>query len=95
MPSYLVDGYEFVAPSRRKGKKYDVYRGGRYLLSFGALGYEHFRDVIGHYRNQDHGDPRRRKSYLNRHHPGAKTREDALAETPKTSAKYFSTKYLW
>jgi len=94
MAIYKLDGYEFHAPSRRKGKKYDVYRNGKYITSFGALAYEHYRDVIGHYRSADHTDPKRRKSYMSRHHPG-QTRTEALTDTPTDSPKYFSTKYLW
>jgi hypothetical protein len=94
MTEYKKDGYVFIAPSRNKDKKYDVYKDGVFIVSFGGLGYSQFRDAIGHYKDQDTKDPKRRINYLKRHHPGL-TRREALETTPKTSAKYFSTKYLW
>jgi hypothetical protein len=88
----FLDGYEF-----RRGtgyKKYDVFSGGKKIASFGDSRYEHYRDRIGLWSRLNHGDEKRRKAYMSRHHPG-QTREEALRTTPKTSAKYFSTKYLW
>ena len=62
--------YIIKAPSRRKGKKYDVYVGNdepKYLLSFGALGYEQYHDKFGYYKELDHNDPKRRELYRSRH----------------------------
>lgn len=91
---YKNDGYEFHAPSKQKGKKYDVYKDGVFLLSFGGLGYGHYHDRIGHYSADNHDDRQRQRAYLSRHHPGL-TRKEALETTPRDSPKYFSTKYLW
>lgn len=78
--------YEFVV-SRRKDKKYDVFKNGKYLVSFGAKGYQQFKDKtpLKAYSQFDHGDKERRKRYYSRHG------KDANFE----SAKWFSHKYLW
>ncbi len=81
-----LDGFIFVAPSKRKGKKYDVYKkNGDYITSFGARGYEHYKDKIGYYRSWNHGDENRRRLYYARH---GRTLDQG-------SSKYFSNKYLW
>lgn len=82
-----IGKYIFVAPAVRKGKKYSVYNksNGKYITSFGALNYEHFKDKIGHYKSLNHLDKQRRKLYFQRHGH----------TTDKTSAKYFSNKFLW
>lgn len=80
-----LDGYIFVAPSRRKGKKYDVYKDMKYITSFGAKSYEQYFDKIGYYSTLNHLSKRRRDLYYARH---GKTNN-------KTSARYFSNKYLW
>lgn len=80
------DGYIFVAPSRRKHKKYDVFTKDRkYITSFGDERYGQFKDRIGHYTHLNHNDKSRRELYYKRHGKEAK----------KNSAKYFSHKYLW
>lgn len=59
--------YEIVV-SKRKNKKYDVYKNGKYLLSFGDLRYEHFRDntPIKAYSHLDHNDVKRRDNFRKR-----------------------------
>lgn len=86
MTHYHLDGYEFVAPSTRKGKKYDVYKNGKKLASFGALGYEQYRDIIGHYSDIDHNDLKRRKAYRARHKG-----ENLYKDNPG----WFAWHYLW
>jgi len=76
--------YEFKK-STRKNKKYDVYKKGDYIVSFGDSRYEQYFDKIGLYSNKDHNDKERRRLYYARH---GKTAEK---ETPK----WFSHKYLW
>lgn len=85
MPQIPQD-YE-IRKSTRKGKKYDVYKDGTYLLSFGALAYEQFRDStpLKAYKHLDHMDKERQRLYFARH---GRT-------TDKSSAKYWSNKYLW
>lgn len=80
-----IGKYIFRAPSKRKGKKYDVYRlNGQYVTSFGAVGYEQYKDKIGYYSKYDHGDKVRRENYYKRH-------GKATFESPK----WFSHRYLW
>lgn len=78
--------YKFII-SRRKGKKYDVYKDGKYLVSFGAKDYQQYKDKtpLKAYSNLDHNDKDRRKRYYQRHGKEAKFE----------SAKWFSHKYLW
>jgi hypothetical protein len=78
------DGYEF-RKSKRHNKKYDVFKKGVYIISFGQLPYQHYRDKIGLYSHLDHNDSQRRKNYYARHGK----------EAEKDSAKYFSHRYLW
>ena len=70
--------------SKRKNKKYDVYKNGKYLVSFGDNRYEQYKDKIGLYSSKDHLDKKRRELYYKRH-------GNAKFET----AKWFSHKYLW
>lgn len=86
-----MNGYDFYAPSKTNGKKYDVYRNGKKLASFGARSYQQYKDKIGYYRGSNHGDSDRRKRYLLRH------KKDKLTQKYKNreSAGWFSEKYLW
>lgn len=71
--------------STRKNKKYDVFKKGKYLLSFGDRRYQQFFDKIGLYKHLNHNDKKRKELYYKRH--GFK----ALKDTPK----WFAHKYLW
>jgi hypothetical protein len=80
--------YEFKV-STRKNKKYDVYKNGKYLVSFGAIKtdgtpYEQYYDKIGSYSKYNHNDNKRKDNYYKRH-----------GKAKFESAKYFSHKYLW
>lgn len=85
MTTYKKDGYTFIAPSRRKFKKYDVYKQGRFIASFGDTRYQQYTDKIGHYSNLNHYDKERKRLYYSRHGLNADT------QTPK----WFSHRYLW
>ena len=74
-----------IEVSTRKNKKYDVYKNGKYFLSFGQLPYEHYFDKIGYYSHLNHQNIERKRLYYARM---GKT-------TDKNSAKYWSNKYLW
>jgi len=78
--------YKFKV-SQRKGKKYDVYKDGKYIVSFGSSNHQQYRDKtpIKAYSYLNHNDKERRKRYYQRHGKEAKFE----------SAKYFSHKYLW
>ena len=86
MPEYKKDGYLFIAPSNTKGKKYDVYKDGKKLASFGALPYQHYHDKIGNYNKLDHYDENRRRLYNARHE-----KDKDIYEHPG----WFASKYLW
>lgn len=55
-------------------------------VPFGALGYEQFKDKLGVYSDFDHGDTRRRNSFLKRH---------AKNIDHKYSSAWFSKVFLW
>ena len=76
-----------IQVSRRKYKKYDIYHKGKYLLSFGDNRYEQFEDKtpLQYYKNLNHLDEDRRNRYYSRHG----------FSNDKSSAKYWSNKYLW
>jgi hypothetical protein len=48
-------------------KKYDVYYKDKKLFSFGARNYFHYFDKIGHYKEYNHLDTKRRELYYKRH----------------------------
>ena len=70
--------------SIRKNKKYDVYKNGKYLVSFGDNRYEQYKDKIGLYSAKNHLDKKRRELYYKRH-----------GKAKFESSKWFSHKYLW
>jgi len=78
--------YKFII-SRRKGKKYDVFKDGKYLTSFGEKDYQQYNDKtpLKAYSHLDHNDKDRKNRYYQRHGKDAKFE----------SAKWFSHKYLW
>lgn len=82
-----LDGFTFKAPSKRKFKKYDVYKDDKYITSFGDTRYDHYYDKIGYYKNKNHNDEKRRRLYRLRH------KNDNLND--KNSSGYFSWFYLW
>ncbi len=82
----LLDGYRFEK-SKNKNKKYDVYKDDKFIVSFGASAYQHYKDRIGLWKHKDHNDPERRRLYRLRH------KHDNLND--KQSAGYMSWHYLW
>ncbi|MCB9097713.1 MAG: hypothetical protein H6630_08900 [Arcobacter sp.] len=83
------DDYNFKKSSN-KLKKYDAYKNGKKIASFGAIRkdgkpYEQFFDKIGLYSDYNHNSEKRKNAYFARH---KKT-------YPKESADWFSKKYLW
>ena len=63
-------------------------------IGFGSKDYQHFKDKLGYYKNLDHGDPVRRKSYLARS-KGIKNKQGELTWKNKDSANYWSIRILW
>ena len=82
--SVEFEGYTFTRSTDR-GKKYDAFKDGKKIASFGGRHYEHYRDRIGLYSHLDHGNKERRKRFYDRH--GTMPR--------KESALWFSSKFLW
>jgi hypothetical protein len=74
--------------SNVKGKKYSVIvmkDGKRKKVNFGDVNMEDFRQ---------HKDEKRRKSYLARS-AGIRNKEGKLTKDDKTSANFWSRRYLW
>jgi hypothetical protein len=83
--SYYKDGYVFRVPKRRSNKKYDVYKDGEFLVSFGSNTNQQYKDKIGYYKDLNHLDKDKRKRFY-----------DRFGKNPKfESALWFSSKYLW
>lgn len=75
-------------PSKLKSKKMSVYvmkDGKRKLIHFGDSNMKDFTQ---------HGDKKRRASYLKRS-AGIKNKKGQLTKNDKTSANYYSRRYLW
>ena len=73
-----------IYPSKRQGKKIDVYKNGRYIASIGAAGYMDFPNIVKRYGTQE--GLRRRKLYRIRH--------AANINNPGT-AGYYAARILW
>ena len=73
--------------SKVKGKKYTAILPDGKKVSFGALGYQQYKDTtpLKLYSNLDHNDKERRDRYYARH----------PKDYPKYSPDWFSKKYLW
>jgi hypothetical protein len=88
--SIQLSGFEFM-PSEKKNKKYDVYRNGQFITSFGAIKengepYTQYFDKIGIYKDYDNNDKIKRANYKKRH------QKDRLK---KYSAGWFADQFLW
>jgi hypothetical protein len=81
-----LDGYEFKV-SKNKQKKYDVYKDGKFITSFGSRAHQHYFDKIGKFSHLNHLDKKRRKLYRMRH------KADHINDP--TKAGYFAWRYLW
>lgn len=81
-----IKGYT-IKVSTRKNKKYDVYKDDKYITSFGDKRYQHYKDLIGYYKNLDHNDKKRRDNYRSRH------KNDNI-DNPNY-AGYWSYNFLW
>lgn len=81
-----VNGYT-IKVSTRKNKKYDVFKDDKYITSFGDKRYQHYKDLIGYYKNLDHNDTKRRDNYRSRH------KNDKINDPDY--AGYWAYNYLW
>lgn len=78
-----------IRVSTRKNKKYDVYKNDKYLLSFGDLRYQHFRDItpLKAFAHLDHNDKKRRDNFRKRFQKHDHWDED--------KSMFYSWNYLW
>lgn len=81
-----IKGYT-IKVSTRKNKKYDVYKDDKYITSFGDKRYQHYKDLIGYYKNLDHNDKKRRELYRLRH------KNDNIDDP--NYAGYWAYNFLW
>ena len=81
--------------STRKGKKYMVYTGGKWI-HFGSIEHSQYKDStpLKLYSNLDHNDKQRRANYLARA-KGIKNKSGDLTWKDKNSPNYYSVHYLW
>ena len=84
---YKKEGY-IIHISKRKGKKYDVYKGDKYIVSFGAYPMQQYHDKLGHYRYLDHHDKTRLKAFRSRF-------KKNIENADPSKGIYWSAKYLW
>lgn len=81
-------------------KKYRAILPNGKKVTFGAKGYQHYKDRIpksqggGLYKNLDHSDKERRKRYRTRH-SGVATKSGKKAYQIKYSPSWFSYWFLW
>ena len=75
--------YKFYV-SNKKGKKYDVYKDGKYLVSFGSSSHAQYYDKLGNFSHLNHLNDSRRDLYYKR-----------FGKAKPETAKWFSHKYLW
>jgi len=82
--------------STRKGKKYMVKTPSGKWVHFGSSSMQQYKDStpLKLYSNLDHGDKKRRTSYLARA-KGIKNKQGNLTWKDKESANYYSIRFLW
>ena len=66
------------------------------LIHFGDKRYQHFKDTtpLKLYSNLDHGDEKRRDSYLKRA-KGIRNKDGFKTYKNKNTANYYAINYLW
>lgn len=79
--------------STRPGKKLMVVVDGK-TIHFGARSMEQFKDKTKIWKSKDHGDEKRRKSYLARA-KGIKNKQGQLTWKDPKSPNYHSVRVLW
>lgn len=84
--------FTIKAPSRNPLKKYDVFQGKDFIVSFGGkypngIPYEQYKDKLGYYSQYDHKDKERRNRYRKRH------ANDFINDPNR--AGFWATRFLW
>ncbi len=77
--------FVYVKSDNKKGFK---------KIGFGYKGMGQFKDKGGHYKSLDHGAKKRRASYLARA-KGIKNKKGELTWKDKSTANYWSIRFLW
>ncbi len=83
--------------SSAKFKKYSVYvmkDGKKKLIHFGDNRYDQYKDKLGFYKELNHNDKTRQKSYLARA-KGIKNKQGETTWKDRDTANYYAVKYLW
>jgi hypothetical protein len=86
------NGFEMVliAPALDKSKKYSVYHGKSYILSFGDINSKHYRDKLGYYSNMNHLNGKLRKKWWEEH-----KLNDCLSSNDITNEIWWIAHYLY
>ena len=98
MKPKLPKGIYFTVPSNKK--KYTAHLPSGKKVSFGAKGYEHYKDWVPkrlggkRWSHKDHMDSKRRKNYRRRH-GSIRLKDGRKAVNVKYSPAWFSYWYLW
>jgi len=81
--------------STRKHKKYSVITPSGKVVHFGDKRYGHFKDkALGVYKDLDHNDTARRRSYRRRAR-GIRNKKGRAVYKDKESPAYYSYRFLW
>ena len=87
-----IGKYDYVKSTRKDKKLMTVVNGK--LVHFGNPSYQHFKDKTGIWSKLDHGDEKRRQSYLSRS-KGIKNKKGELTWLDPTSPNWHAIRILW
>ena len=87
-----VGRYTYEKSTRPK-KKLMTKVGGK-TIHFGHTDYGHFKDKTGIWKSKDHGDPKRRKNYRDRHR-GIEKKGGKPAYLDPSKPSYHAYHVLW
>jgi len=90
----LYKPFKYIGKAKHKYSVYVMKDGKKKLIHFGNPDYQQYKDKLGEYSNLDHGDLKRRKSYLARA-KGIRNKQGQLTWKDKNSSNYYSVRYLW
>ena len=91
-----------IEKAKQRGKKYSAILNTGRKVNFGYAPMGQYKDStgLGIYSHKNHGDKKRRRRYLQRHHGGETSKTNALADEirknhGRINARWLSTFYLW
>ena len=97
----LKERVKTIEKSKAKGKKYKVVTDKGRTINFGSSSYAQYKDStpLKLYKHKDHGDPKRRKNYFQRHSGESSKRlalqKEILKSSGMLNAKILSHRFLW